>query len=373
MFSTILIFLILLSILIFVHEFGHFLSAKRLGIRVEEFGLGFPPKVWSKKLGETVYSLNLLPIGGFVRLTGEDESEETEDDPGSFHNQDNLAKAVVLSSGVLMNFALGIVLTGVVFAFLGMPQVKNVIAITEVVESSPAEEAGFKKEDLVIGYRPAFGGTGELSSVSSSEDFVQFVQTHLGEELVLRIKRNAEVQCVRAPCPLLQLETEIKVVPRVEYPKGQGPLGVVFVVVPEIFYRKIPLHRVPDQAFVESFKLVGLMVGGIGKLFKDLLVEGIVPKDIAGPVGIARLTGEVAQQGFFQLLQFTALLSINLGVINILPFPALDGGRLLFVGIEAVSGRKVHAKLQRWMHTVGIALLLLLMLIITFYDIVRIF
>lgn len=349
------------------------MAAKRAGIRVEEFGLGFPPRVWSKKIGETVYSLNLLPIGGFVRLTGEDESQETQNDPRSFQNQSNMIKATVLLSGVLMNFVLGIFLLGAVFVFLGMPQVKSVIEITQVQGGSPADAAGFKEEDLVVGYRSFLDKTEEFMSVSSSEEFVQFVQNHLGEELVLKIKRRTQVQCVFAPCPPLEFETAIRVIPRSEYPEGQGPLGIVFVVVPEITYRKLPLYRVPDQAFYESFKLVGLMVGGIGKIVKDLLVEGIVPKDVTGPVGIARLTGEVAQQGLFQLLQFAALLSINLGVINILPFPALDGGRLLFVGIEAVSGRKVHAKLQRWLHTVGIALLLVLMAIVTFYDIVRIF
>lgn len=426
MLITILTFVILLSVLIFIHELGHFLAAKRASVRVEEFGFGYPPRLWSKKVGETIYSLNLLPIGGFVRLTGEegdlpgtvrDESEtpsapaemkqpfreiiveeeyleaqvngdrivaEIEEieiaqlprssdylegsieplvDPKSFANQTNFVKTSILTSGVLMNFFLGVVLVGIVFAFLGVPEIKNVIELSEVVPGAPAAQGGLAAGDLILGYN----GT----NVTNSEKFVEFINENLGEEVMLRVDREEEVQCVRAPCSLRKIQVEVVVTPRVEPPEGEGSLGIVFVVVPEISYHKISLWQVPWQAVSESLKLTGLMFGGVVRIFKDLVMAGEVPKDITGPVGIARLTGEVAKQGFFQVVNFAALLSINLGVINILPFPGLDGGRLSFVLAEVVLRRKIKAKYQKWVHTIGIAALLLLMLIVTFYDILR--
>ncbi len=358
MLTTILTFIVLLSVLILIHELGHFLAAKCAGVRVEEFGIGFPPRLCGKRIGETIYSLNLLPIGGFVRLTGEEgdvsgylKGSLKEDDPRSFANQTNFVKASILTGGVLMNFFLGVFLVGIVFAFLGVPDIQNVIELSEVVLDAPAAGAGLKSGDLIQKF--------QFQKISSSEEFVEFINQHLGEEVVFEVRsKEAEVR-------------EVTVVPRLEPPEGEGPLGIVFVVIPEISYHKIALWQVPGQAVLESLQLTGLMFGGVVRIFRDLVMAGEVPKDITGPVGIARLTGEVAKQGFFQVVNFAALLSINLGVINILPFPGLDGGRLSFVLAEAVLRRKIKAKYQKWVHTIGIAALLLLMLIVTFYDILR--
>jgi len=265
-----------------------------------------------------------------------------------------------------MNFFLGVILVGIVFAFLGVPEIKNVIELSEVVPGAPAAEAGLKSAELILKLKtPTFAEASagrqnsKLKTVTTSEDFVSFVNEHLGEEVIFEV-RNKEGET-----------REVSVVPRAEPPEGQGPLGIVFVVVPEISYQKISLWQVPAQAVSESLKLAGLMFGGVARIFKDLILASEVPKDITGPVGIARLTGEVAKQGFFQVVNFAALLSINLGVINILPFPGLDGGRLSFVLAEVVLRRKIKAKYQKWVHTIGIAVLLLLMLIVTFYDILR--
>lgn len=363
MLLTILTFVVLLSVLILIHELGHFLAAKRAGVRVEEFGFGYPPQLWSKKIGETIYSINLLPIGGFVRLTGEEgdvsdylEGSLKESDLRSFADQTNFTKVSILTSGVLMNFFLGVLLVGIVFAFLGVSEIKNVIELQEVIQNTPAAKASLKSGELVSGFRVQ--GLG-VRRVGSSEEFIEFINQHLGEEVIFEVQNQAgEIR-------------EVNVVPRVEPPEGQGPLGIIFVVIPEISYHKISIIQVPGRAITESVKLIGLMFSGVVRIFKDLVMAGEVPKDITGPVGIARLTGEVAKQGFFQLVNFAALLSINLGVINILPFPGLDGGRLSFVLAEAVLRRKIHAKYQKWVHTIGIAALLLLMLIVTFYDILR--
>ena len=410
MLLTILTFIILLSILVLIHELGHFLAAKRAGVRVEEFGLGYPPQLWSKRIGETIYSINLLPIGGFVRLTGEEgdlpgmiqeeksvsvesagiegsavevsvEQEHFEvqvddarivaevkevaisnypegsmRDSRSFADQTNFVKTSILISGVLMNFLLGVLLVAITFAFLGMPEIKNLIELQEVIPGTPAAEAGLQSGELISGFRVQGSG---FRAVGSSEEFVEFVNQCLGEEIVFEARSQEEE--VR----------EVSVIPRVEPPEGEGPLGIIFVVVPEISYHKIPVLQVPGRAVIEGFKLAGLVLGGVVRIFRDLVFAGKVPKDIAGPVGIARLTGEVAKQGFFQVVNFAALLSINLGVVNILPFPGLDGGRLSFVLAEVVLRRKIKAKYQKWVHTIGIDALLLLMLLITFYDILR--
>lgn len=375
MMTTIFTFVILLSVLILVHEAGHFLAAKRAGVRVEEFGLGLPPRVWGKQIGETIYSINWLPIGGFVRLTGEEGEEKnkkqgqhfqdfrSEIDSRSFANQGNLTKATIISAGVIMNFLLGVLLIGVVFGFLGVPQISNVVEIKEVLKDSPAAKAGVEVGDFVLQY----GG----QEVRGSKEFVGFIETHLGEEIILKIEREEKVVCVRAPCPPEKIWTDITITPRMDPPEGQGPLGIVFMVIPSISYQQIPVYRVPDTAFTESIKLTEMLFTGVLRVFKDWVITKQAPQDIAGPVGIARITNEVVKQGLFPVLNFAALLSINLAVINILPFPGLDGGRLTFVAIEAILRRKISAHYQKWVHTLGIALLLLFMLLITFYDIVK--
>lgn len=355
MFLTLLVFLVLLSVLVLVHELGHFIAAKKTGIEVEEFGWGLPPRIFGRKIGETIYSINLLPIGGFVKLAGEDEEREKGDER-SFQNKQSRIKAAVLLAGVLGNYFLGMALLGVGFAKLGVPKIEVKIQIEEVVAASPAEAAGLKKGDQII----LFDG----APIKNGEWFINEVRKKIGSEVVLLTERERESK---------KQEFEVRLVPRVKPPVGQGALGIKFVSLHNVSYQKIGLLKVPLKAFSESLRLLSLMVESLTRIVKDLILAGILPKDIAGPVGIAVLTGEVAKEGFWQLLNFAALLSINLALLNLLPLPALDGGRLLVVLLEGALRRRINPHWQKAWHTAGLILLLLLMLLVTVYDVVRIF
>lgn len=372
MLLTGLVFVAILSVLVLAHELGHFLAAKLSGIKVEEFGLGLPPRLLRLfKIGETEYTINWLPIGGFVKLYGEDGEEKGE---RAFYTQSNLTKAVVLAAGVAMNFVLGFLLMAVVIAALGAPQIGSAGWVTDVQSGSPAQKAGLLKEDEIIAY--GLPTETALTQVQDDASFIEFVKKQAGFEIVLDVKRCGNQSGADSPQTCLAesvIETQVKLTPRLNPPEGEGALGIAFVLVPTMEYQPVAFWRVPMVAMRESFALTYLVLRGIGDMAVNLIQKGVVPQDVAGPVGIAKITSDVAKQGLFPTLQFAALLSINLGVINVLPFPALDGGRLLFVGVEAVLRRPVHPSFQRWVHTIGILILLTLMLLITFYDIVRVF
>lgn len=342
---TLVVFISVLGLLILVHEAGHFISAKRVGIRVEEFGFGLPPRVWRKKIGETIYSFNLLPIGGFVKLTGEDEVES--DDPASFASKSSAQKGLVLASGVLLNFLLAVLIFSVIFT-IGVPTPVRV-TIEDIAPQSPAETVGLKKGDRVLAIDEVL--------VSYGLTLVSYIKKHLGESIVLKILRGEET-------------FELKVVPRSKFPKDQGPLGVV--IRTHFEKKSYPVWQAPFVGTGEALGLTWMMLRGLSTMFWDLVLRGIVPKDVAGPVGVAQLTGEAMSFGKLAVFQLLGFLSLNLALINALPFPALDGGRLLFVGFEAVTGKRAHPKFQKWVHTVGLAFLLILIVLVTIQDVSRI-
>lgn len=373
--TTVVIFVILLSLLVFVHELGHFLVAKLTGIRVEEFGIGFPPRALTLfKKGETQYTLNWLPIGGFVKLYGEEYAKGSSrssagshpNEKGAFYAQSGWVKSAVLTAGVGMNYLLGLLLIMVVFWGVGVPKVNQVAVIKEVSPGSPAADAGLEEGDVIL----KVAG----QPVEDAGQIVRLVNEHPGRKINFTLRERKPPAASDKLRP--DEETgwrEVTLVPRKNPPQGEGAVGITFTVVPEVSYHRVSWWRVPALATVESLRLVRLMVDGIGRILGDLITQGILPKDIAGPVGIAKITGEVAREGFYQLLQFAALLSINLAVINLLPFPALDGGRLIFVIAEGIAGRALAPKWQAWINIVGMLVLLVLMALITVYDVVRIF
>lgn len=346
---TFLLFVLILSLLVLVHELGHFLFAKLAGVKVEEFGLGLPPKIWGFKRGETVYSINLLPIGGFVRLSGEEETKEA---PNSFSRQGALTKSLVVTAGVIMNLLLGYLLVFVAFSQIGIPSVSIQLQITEVAEDSPAKNAKLLSNDQIVSV--------DEQKFSRLSDLTDYIRKMVGKEIVILVKREGG-------------EQEIKVTPRLNPPVGQGSLGVKLLEQSQVNYTKIPFLLVPQKALEESLKLIGLMFSGLSDLIKNVWETKSIPRDVAGPVGILRLTNEVAKDGAWQVISFISLLSFNLGVINILPFPGLDGGRLLFIILEKIFGSRFSLKLQTFINTVGIAALLLFMALITYYDITRAF
>lgn len=336
MLTQFLIFIIVISILVFVHELAHFVTAKRAGVKVEEFGFGLPPRVFGKKFGGTVYSINLLPIGGFVRLKGEDAEIFGLGDSHSFADKSPLRRAIIIISGVLGNFVFAVLLFSLLFG-VGMPVFSDKVHVSKVETGSSAEAAGVQRGDFIL---KANG-----KDLVFADDLVEALREKEGQEVILEIERGREVFEVTAI-----------------------PDPIIGVVVSNVIFETYPWWQAPYRATIESGKITWMMVVGVGGMFKNLLVRGEVPKDVAGPVGVFKLTEFYTSLGLRYLLQFMGILSLNFALINILPFPALDGGRLMFVVIEVITGRRVPAKLEKLMHQAGFVLLLLLMILVTFQD-----
>jgi regulator of sigma E protease len=361
MLITVFVFLAILTVLVLIHELGHFLVAKFYGIKVEEFGFGFPPRVWGKKHGETLYSINLLPIGGFVKLYGEDDAgggrinpkSETrnskEDIERAFFSKPKYQRILVIVAGVAMNFLLAIIIATYLFTFQGIPKIEDNVLITEVVKGSPAAVAGFQKGDLVT----------EINSVKikAPKNLIEETKKKLGQEITVAVKRGDSVKI-------------LKVTPRVNAPKNEGAMGVA--ISENIIYQKYPfpqsLFYGTKQAFMDS-KLVVL---GFVDVIKTIVTRFTVPAGVAGPVGMAQLTGEFVKIGPSAVLSLVYMLTLSLAVLNILPIPGLDGGRLLFIVIEAITRKKVDPKFESYAHMVGIILLLAFLAIVSYKDILRI-
>ena len=348
MVGSILVFLLVLSILIVVHELGHFIVARRLGIMVEEFGFGLPPRIFGKKIGETVYSINLLPFGGFVRLHGETTEEGVAHPRRAFLNKSKKVRVAVVVAGVVMNFILGVGAFAIVYSFLGIPRETDLVKVVEIASGSPAQIAGIIVGDTVKSV--------DKKEITTVDGFVSLIEQKKGKRTTLEVQRDSETK-------------NITITPRESPPENEGPLGVV-ITTTEIYFP--PYWQRPAIGVYYGFKEAliwgGRIVGGFAGIFKDLFA-GVAPKDIAGPVGIFAITTQVARGGILELISFIGILSVNLAILNIIPFPALDGGRLLFIGIETFLGRKVMPKVEAIVHTVGMVILLLALLAITANDI----
>lgn len=360
MFLTVIIFIVLLAVLVLVHEFGHFIVAKRAGARVEEFGFGFPPRIFSVKKGETVYSINLFPIGGFVKIYGEEGQDRT--NPRSFASKSVFIRSLVVIAGVLMNLILSVFLfsTGHV---IGLPQIveedalpsnaKNLtVRIVYVQENSPASEKDLRPGDVIYSMTSQ---DDKLLDVKKISDVQAFTLKHAGNEIALDIKRGKNV-------------IQKSVVPRLEHSKDEGPIGIEMATTASVPY---PLYLAPLKGLETTYFYTVATVSAFWNILYDFMATGELEEEVSGPVGIFVLTEEVRQLGFIFLLQFMALISINLAIINIIPFPALDGGRLLFFIIEALKGSPVKPQYERAAHTIGFALLVALIILVTIRDIGR--
>lgn len=352
MILTLITALAVLSLLILVHELGHFLSAKKAGMRVDEFGLGYPPRLWGKKIGETTYSLNALPFGGFVRIFGESLEEKTDGKEGAFWAKSKKARTMVIVAGVIANFLLAVLAFSIVYSIMGIPTETNRVTVVGVAPESPAEEAGLEENDLIL--------ETEGQEITGLEQFTDLAGEKKGQEMTLLIQRGDQ-------------EVEYRLTPRESPPEGEGPLGVVVSSVEMVHY---PLWQMPFRGGVEGFKeafaWTGLVIGGLKQMGTELITRGRVPKEIAGPVGILQITGRVTQGGALAILQFIGILSVNLAVLNILPFPALDGGRLMFVGYEALTRKRPKPEFERWVNTVGMIMILILAVLVTINDLDRV-
>lgn len=366
---------IVLSVLVLVHELGHFLAAKRVGVKVEEFGFGYPPRLYGRKIGGTIYSLNWLPFGGFVRLYGEELDQKIQN-KDAFFNKSKRARTLVIVSGVFFNFLLAVVIFAVVYSISGIPTQTGKVTILETLPDSPAIKSGLKAGDVVLAVNN--------QNLKSSQDFIELVDKEKGKEIVLTVLREKDNPCANQvhggistaeEKPAFSCENGILILwstPRLEPPQGEGALGVI---ISDMEMKKFPWWQMPFvgiwQGIKEAFSWAGLIVQSLGKMFFDLFARGIVPQDVAGPVGIIQITGLVAKSGLLNILQFAGFLSINLMVINILPLPALDGGRLVFIIYEAVARRKPKESVERWTNSLGMSLLILLLLVATFNDFKR--
>ena len=374
MFLTIITFVLILSLLVFVHELGHFWVARRFGVKAEEFGFGFPPRIWgiykdsegkwrhakgTEKVEQapgTVYSINWIPLGGFVKIKGEDGEEKGEQD--SFASRKIWQRTAILLAGVTMNVILAFALIS--FGYMsGLPQalegvnpkgiiMNEQVQIIDIFPDSPAAAAGLKIGDVIA----------EIDglAIASNLEISEYNNANVGAQLNYTIKRGPET---------LNLELAPEARPEAD---GRGGIGIGIVETGMVKYPVL-------TAISEGFKTTVYLVGAIVKAFYDLIKGAImgdgVSANIAGPIGIAALTGQVARLGFIYILQFAALLSINLAIINAFPFPALDGGRILFLIIEKIKGSPVKKEIEGMIHNIGFSLLMILILFVTIKDISR--
>ncbi|MFA7377863.1 MAG: RIP metalloprotease RseP [Patescibacteria group bacterium] len=386
MIITIIIFIAVLSLLVFVHELGHFCLARRFGVRANEFGFGFPPRAlgfyknkagkWRRVVGKTtyedleknedeslqpaplatIYSLNWLPIGGFVNIKGENDNGNVE--PDSFGAKKIWQRVAILAAGVTMNVVLAWFLFSLGY-MLGLPQTTTdlnrharvseaSVAIIEVMPDSPAARAGLQAGDFILRI--------DGQEVGLESDVQNIVGNSGQEEVELLLKRGEN-------------EESVTITPEINE-AGRGVMGVGIMAAGTVSYPFFP-------AIWEGAKLTVWMLGEIFTAFFDLIANLFtgdkIAGEFAGPVGIANITGQAARLGFVYLLQFIALLSLNLAVINILPFPALDGGRILFLLIEKVKGKPVRRDFEAIAHNIGFLLLIALVLFVTYKDVIKLF
>ncbi len=347
---TVILFFIVLAVLIFVHELGHFLFARANGIRVDEFKLGFGPKIFAWKRGGTEYGLNLIPFGGYVKIFGEnpdDESIHGPDKAHSFVHKKKWQQVIVLAAGVFFNFVFAWIL--IVFAFsAGVPasparypqyenRMQNVhIAITYVEPKSPADLAGLKPGDEIKGYTT-----------------VEDLQKAIDASASMGILINGKVVTAKEGIV-----------------SGKYAIGIAMDKVGTL---QLPIHLALYEGAVFTVEMMKAIAVGLYDLVAGIFQGTSKLSSVTGPIGIAGLVRDAAGLGFSYLLMFTALISINLGVLNLVPFPALDGGRILFVLIEAISRRKIKPAVANAVNGIGFALLITLMIVVTYRDIVRIF
>ncbi len=341
---TILAFLGVLAVIIIAHELGHFSIAKFFGVRVDEFGLGFPPRLLSIKWGETRYSLNAIPLGGFTKMAGEEDPEVSR----SLASKGIGVRLFVLSAGSLMNLLLPLLLFSIAF-MVPHDVVIGQVLVEDVALNSPAARAGIKPGDIVLQVNE--------KPVNNNGDLHRYIQLNLGKEITILVKHSDSTT------------ENVQVIPRWKPPEGQGATGIVISTSnPTIVSQHEPFWRAIPLGVRECIETFVLFKNGIISMF-----IGAAPVQLTGPVGIAQITGEVAKAGIGPLLEFAAFLSINLGIINLFPLPALDGGRIVFVLLEWVRrGKRISPKKEGMVHLIGFALLIGAMLAVTYQDIIRI-
>ncbi|OQB06587.1 MAG: putative zinc metalloprotease [bacterium ADurb.Bin212] len=358
MILTIITFVVILSLLVLAHEFGHFLVAKKTGIKVEEFAIGFPPRLWSKKVGETAYSINAVPLGGYVKMLGEVEKSK---DPRAFENQSRGVRFSVAVAGVVMNIVLAWVILMLGFTIGMSPIVSDYrdipgevisseIIVATVLPDSAAEQAGIKQMDRIKSMQL----DGESYDFGSVEDLSEFTRSHKGNNVKVYLSRDGSDQSY-------------------DVTLGSGdssPFGISAVNNAVV---RVPWYKSPYVALRETYEITRYTAVFVGQLFSKVFTDSQVKEQVGGPVQIYLATGTAVKIGFVAVLQLIAILSVNLAIINILPLPALDGGRILFIIIETIARKRIiKEKVESIIHAIGFALLLGLIVLVTYNDIAKI-
>src|SRR3989344_2558698 len=355
---TVIIFFAILVLLVLIHEFGHFIAAKKNGVFVEEFGFGFPPRLFGKKIGETLYSFNLIPLGGFVKLYREEYQEGDKKknkkqipDARAFVLKKPGVKTIIILGGVLMNFLLGWILISYLLVS-GVPSPTGV-SIIEIQKDSPAASVGLQKGDVLLSVK----ANEKKIPLTTTYDLISITQEYGDKPVLLEVKRSGK-------------NIEFPITPRKQPPEGQGALGIVITQLVET--KSYPWYTAPFYGLKEAFSRTRTIIIEVAKIPAQLLTTQKTNVEFTGPVGIAKIVGEARKYGFKAILELTALLSLNLAVFNILPFPALDGGRLLFVAYEWLTKKRPNEHFERNMNLIGIILLLSLSVLVTINDIRKI-
>lgn len=366
---SILIFILILTFLIFIHELGHFIAAKLTGMKVEEFSVGFRPAIFQKKKGETNYVLGVIPMGGYVKILGENPNEKEnnnlseEDKEKVFSNRPKLYQIIVLSMGVVFNILLAWILISITL-MIGISTSENKfpedysqregVKILVVKKDFPADKAGLSQGDIILG----ISSGDEIIFDKNSEDFTEFLKNNK-KDLKIVYKKNKDTNKIKRT-----------VVSSLKEVDGKYLMGVFMA---DTYYVKMPMHKALYYGIDETWiKLKGIASGLIG-FFGQIFTGDAKLDSVSGPVGIVKYVGDAAENGITTLLLFTALLSLNLAVINFLPFPALDGGRVVFVLIELIARKKIPNSVFNWVNAIGFLFLIGLMIVITFNDILKLF
>ena len=377
----------ILGFLVLIHELGHFVTAKKFGIKVTEFGFGFPPKIYSIKKGETTYSINLIPLGGFVRMLGEEDPT----DPRSFARQSAIKRSIVLVAGSFVNLILPVIIFSILL-ILPHDTINGDVAISSIAPGSPAARAGLESGDIITSVNE--------TQIRSTQDLISEISKNLGQKTQFTIKKTNQIAGFTSSAEFSNLQSieltprksppKLKVVEKINDPTAevlisdaqkyintiqvgdimsQGAIGVLISTQnAKTIKTSLKIWEAIPKAFSQVLEIFSLTFGGI----QTMISQGENP-GFTGPIGIAQVTGEVAKIGVRPIFELIALLSISLGILNLLPIPALDGGRLLFVIIEKVrGGKKVSPKKEGLIHLIGFVVLISLVLLMSYFDIVRI-
>lgn len=339
MLITILGAVFVFGVIVMIHELGHFLTAKACGMRVDEFAIGIGPNVIQKQKGETLYSIRLLPLGGFNKIAGMDPSEDVGE--RGFNNKPVWQRFIVIAAGATFNFLLAIVIYFCIFAFHGTTVPSHEPVIGDTVTGNPAAEAGIQQGDRIL--------TINGQSIQEWKDITQSLQGHSNHVVSVTLDRKGEI-----------ISTTV-------IPRESGDRAVIGIN-PVMDVKQYGIGESAVYAVTHTGSTIMEMLQGLWNI-----VTGHSKGDVAGPIGVAQMAGQVAQHGFISLLLFTALLSLNLGVINLLPIPVLDGGHLVLLILEGITGRKLPEKALQYIQMTGVGLLLLVFVYSTFQDILRLF